>query len=126
MWYSKRQNAVKASTYRSEFVAMRILVKMFIALRYKLCLFGVPIDGPCNIFCDNDAVVRTDMRVETTLKKNDLSIAFHKTREVVVCGIILVLFERSGSKLSDLFTKVLATIDRKRIMSYICGILPHT
>ena len=48
---------------------MNILVEMLIALRYKLCLFGVPIDDPCNIFYDNDAVARTAMRVETTLKK---------------------------------------------------------
>ena len=52
VWYSKRQNTVEASTYGSEFVTMRILVEMFIALRYKLRLFCVPIDEPCNVFCD--------------------------------------------------------------------------
>ena len=80
VWYFKRQNTVEASTYGSEFVDMRIIVEMIIALRYKLCLFGVPIDGPCNVFCDNDTVSRTDMREETTLKKKHLSIAFHKTK----------------------------------------------
>ena len=125
VWYSKRQNTVKASTYGSEFVDMRILVEMFIALRYKLCLFGGPIDGPFNVFCDNDAIARTAMRVETTLKKHFL-VAFHKSRGNVACGIMLVFFECSGSNLSDLFTKVLASIDRKYIMSYICGKLPHT
>ena len=65
------------------------------------------------------------MRAENTLKKKHLSIAFHKTREGVSCGIMLVFFERFGSNLSNLFTKVLASIDCKRIMSYICGKLPH-
>ena len=121
IWYSKRQNTVEASTYGSEFVAMRILVEILIGLRYKLRMFGIPLDGPCNVFCDNDAVAKTTMRAETTLKKKNLSIAYHKSREVVACGIMLVFYERSGSNLSDLFTKVLASLDRKRIMSYICG-----
>ena len=60
------------------------------------------------------------MRVETTLKKY-LSIAVHKSREAVACGIMLIFYERSSSNQSDLFTEVLASIDRKRIMSYICG-----
>ena len=121
IWYSKRQTTVEASTYGSEFVAMRILVEMLIGLRYKLRMFGIHIDGPCNVFCDNDAVAKTTMRAETTLKKKHLSIAYHKSREAVACGIMLVFYERSGSNLSDLFTKVLASLDRKRIMSYICG-----
>ena len=69
VWYYKRQNTVEANTYGSEFGAMHILVEMLIALRYKLRLFGVPIDGPCNVFCDNNDVARTSMRAKTTLKK---------------------------------------------------------
>ena len=126
VWYSKRQNTVESSTYGSEFLAIRIFVGMFIALRYKLRLFSVTIDGPCNVFCDNDAVARIAMRAETTLKKKHLSIAYHKTREAVACGIMLVFFERSGSNLSNLFNKVLVSIDRKRIMFYICGKFPRT
>ena len=126
VWYFKRQNTAEASTYGSEFVTMRILVEMLIVLRYKLRLFGLPIDGPCNDFCDNDAVDRTAMRAENTLKKKHLSISFHKSREAVTCGIMLVFFERYGSNLSDLYTKLLASIDRTHIMSSICGKLPHT
>ena len=55
--YSKRKNTVEVSTYGSEFVAMRVLVEMIIALRYKFHLFGVPIDGPWNVFCDSDDVL---------------------------------------------------------------------
>ena len=84
-------------------------------------MFGITIEGPCNVFCDNDAVAKTTMRPETTLKKKNLSIAYLKFREAVACGIMLVFYEHSGSNLSDLFTKVLASLDRKRIMSYICG-----
>ena len=57
-WYSKRQPSVEASTFGAEFYAMKIAVEMNDALRYKLRMFGVPIDGPSNIFCDNEAVYK--------------------------------------------------------------------
>ena len=121
IWYSKRQNTVEASTFGSEFVAMRVLVEMLIALRYKLRMFGVPIDGACNVFCDNESVTKSSMRAESTLKKKHLSISYHQSREAVACGVMLVFFERSPSNHSDLFTKVLNHIDRKRLLGYICG-----
>ena len=69
MTFSKRQNTVEASTFGAEFVAMRVLVEMLIGLRYKLRMFGIPLDGPCNVFCDNEAVTKSTMRAESTLKK---------------------------------------------------------
>ena len=49
-WYSKAQNTVESSTFGSEFIAMRICVDMIKALRYKLRMFGISIDGPANVF----------------------------------------------------------------------------
>lgn len=45
IWFSKRQNTVETSTFGSEFVAMRISVELIEALRYKLRMFGIPIEG---------------------------------------------------------------------------------
>jgi hypothetical protein len=41
MWFSKRQNSVEASTFGSEFTAMKNAVEMIEALRYKLQMLGV-------------------------------------------------------------------------------------
>ena len=54
LWFSKRQSTVETSTFGSEIVALRIAIEMIQGLRYKLRMFGVPIDGPANIFCDKD------------------------------------------------------------------------
>ena len=56
-WYSKRQGTVEASTFGSEFVALRVGMKMNEGLRYKLRMMGVPIQGPSNVYCDNKSVV---------------------------------------------------------------------
>jgi hypothetical protein len=43
---SGQVNTVERSTFGSDFVALRIAVKQMEALRYKLRMFGVLIDGP--------------------------------------------------------------------------------
>jgi hypothetical protein len=53
IWFSKRQNTVWPSSFGSEFVALRAAKDMVVALRYKLRMFGLPIDGPANVFFDN-------------------------------------------------------------------------
>ena len=57
-WLSKRQATVETSTFGAEFCAMKTAVEMIEALRYKLRMFGVLLDGPASIFCDNEAVFK--------------------------------------------------------------------
>ena len=39
------------------------------ALRYKLRMFGVPIDGAANVYCYNEAVYKNASIPESVLKK---------------------------------------------------------
>jgi hypothetical protein len=107
IWYSKRQNTVETSTFGSEFVAMRIAVELTEALRYKLRMFGVPIEGPTNVFCDNEAVTKNAIFPESTLKKKHNAIAYHRTREAVAAGTIRVAKEDGKTNLADVLTKPL-------------------
>ena len=107
IWYSKRQNTVETSTFGSEFVAMRIAVELTEALRYKLQMFGIPLDGPTNVFCDNEAVTKNATIPESTLKKKHNSIAYHRTREAVAAGTIRVTKEDGTTNLADVLTKLL-------------------
>ena len=52
-WYSKRQEIFEAIMFGSELCSIKAGVEMFEALRYKLRMFGVPIDGSASMFCDN-------------------------------------------------------------------------
>ena len=111
-WYSKKQSTVEASTFGAEFCAMKTAVEMVEALRYKLRMFGVPIDGPCSVFCDNEAVYKNTVLPESTLKKKHHSIAYHRCREAVAAGIIRVAKQGTTKNLADLFTKVLTAARR--------------
>ena len=121
IWISKRQSTVESSTFGSEFVAMRALVETIIGLRYKLRMFGVPIDGPCQVFCDNEPVTNASMCADVTLKRKHISISYHQAREAVAAGVMLVFYERSATNHSDLFTKSLSKRKRKTLMALICG-----
>jgi hypothetical protein len=67
---------------------MRIAVELIESLWYKLCMFGIPIDGPTNIYCDNEAVTKNSIFPESTLKNKHNSIAYHHTQEAVTAGTI--------------------------------------
>ena len=86
--YSKRQNTCESSTHGSELVAMRLARDLISALRIKLKWFGIPIDGPTNVFCDNAAVVNNVSLPESTLTKKHNAINFHIVRESVAAKII--------------------------------------
>ena len=74
MWHSKRQNTVEASTFGFEFQAIKYAVELMESLRYRLRMFGVPIEGPTNVFCDYEAVYKNTSLPILTLKKKSHSI----------------------------------------------------
>jgi hypothetical protein len=118
-WFSKRQNTVETSTFGSEFVALRIAVEQLEALRYKLRMFGVPIDGPGDVYCDNQSVVESSSLPQRTLQKKHNAICFHKVREAAATGTIRVAKMDGKENLADLFTKVLPTITRKKYLGLL-------
>jgi hypothetical protein len=107
VWYSKRQNTVESSTFGSEFIAMKIAIEQIEGLRYKLRMMGVPLEEPCNVFCDNEAVVKNSTRPESTLKKKHQAIAYHRTREAQAAGTVRIAKEDGETNLADIFTKLL-------------------
>ena len=115
----QEKNTVESSTFGSEFVAMRIATEMIISLRYKLRMFGVPIDEEAQVFCDNEAVVLGSSVPESKLKKKHVSVCYHRVREAVASGTILIYKEASESNLSDLFTKPLGPEARKNLLNCI-------
>ena len=116
VWYSKRQNTVETSTFGSEFIAMRMAVEHIEALHYKLCMFGIPVEGLTNVFCDNEAVFKNTTIPESTLKKKHNSICYHHCREVVAARAMRVAKEGMVTNLADLFTKPLMQSVREGLL----------
>lgn len=119
IWYSKKQNTIESSTYSSELVALRIAAELIIALRYKLRMFGVELDGPANVFCDNESVYKNVSNADSRLKKKHNSICYHKVRECVAAGILIVLKVDTNANLADILTKSLTGDKRTTMRSMI-------
>jgi hypothetical protein len=58
VWYSKQQNTVESATLGTEFIALKTAIDQVDPLRYKLRMFGIPLNGPTSVNCDNEAVVK--------------------------------------------------------------------
>jgi hypothetical protein len=119
LWYSKKQNTVESSTFGSEMIAMKTAVELIEGLRYKLCMMGFPIDGPCNVFCDNQAVVQNTSRPDSQLKKKHLSVAYHRNREAQAAGTIRISKEGTLTNLSDILTKPMPSTKMKSLLRHI-------
>ena len=116
IWHSKRQNLVEPITFNSEIMALKSAIELIEALRYKLRMFGFPIEGPTNIFCNNEAVYKNYSIPESTLRKKHHSIAYHRNREAVADMTCRIAKEDTKTNLSDLFTKILPCVTREELL----------
>ena len=101
-------------------MALRIAVELIEGLRYKLRMMGVPIDGSCTTFCDNETAVKNSTVPESTLRRKHNSIAYHRVREAVASNIIRIAHIPSHQNLADMFTKPLT---REKIHTFCDQIL---
>ena len=86
---------------------MKTAVEQIEALRYKPLYVRGPLEGPTNIFCDNESVFKNASIPDSTLKKKHTSIWCHRSREAVAAGTERIAKEGTTMNLSDLFTKPL-------------------
>lgn len=116
LWFSKKMATIETSTFGSEFVALRLCVESIIAMRYKLRMFGIPVDGPTSVFCDNESVVNSSSNVAGRLSKKHLAICYHRVRECCAQGICRITHIHGEENTADLFTKVLPTPRRTMLI----------
>jgi hypothetical protein len=70
-------------------------------------MFGVPLEGPANVFGDNASVVTNATIPSSTLKKKHNSIAYHRVREAIATKTIRVGWVQTNKNLTDILTKPL-------------------
>ena len=90
IWFSKRQNTVESSSFGSEFVTISIAVEHIKFIRYKLRMFGVPITGPANVYCDNQGIVKNTSIPDSTLSKKQNAVNCHTILEAADCATVFI------------------------------------
>jgi len=117
-WHSKRQTTVETSAFSSEFIAMKHCIEDIEYLRFKLRMFGIPLDvnkPETRILCDNEAVVKNSSKVESTLHKKHSSVAYHFARWNVAAKVCLIGWIPTGQNIADAMTKVLPEVKRNAL-----------
>ena len=79
-----------SSRFGSKFIALRIATEMIEGLRYKLCMFGVPINRHADVFCDNQSLVTNVSILYSVLNNKHNYICYHWVQEAHTAGTIRV------------------------------------
>ena len=62
-------------------------MEQVISLMYKLRMFGIPVIGAVSIFCDNEAVQKSNSDPFINLNRKHNSVRFYLTRKEVAAGL---------------------------------------
>ena len=103
---------MESSSVGSKFIVLYIATEMIEGLIYKLCMFGVPIDGPAGVFFDNQSVVTNVSIPYYVLNKKHNYIFYHRVWEAHTAGTIQVGWISGKYNKSDIGMKT--TIPTKR------------
>ena len=68
-------------------------------------MFGIPLDGPVNVFCNNEAVYQNSLFIESQLNRKHNSICYHLVWETAAAGKMVVFKVDGNGNLADLLTK---------------------
>ena len=96
-----------ACVFGAEFVAMRLGVEHSRSLRYKLCMMGVKVRGPTNVYGDNMSVIHNTQKPESILKKKNHAICYHFIREAVAMDEIRTAHIGTNDNPADIATKII-------------------
>ena len=116
IWHSNRQNGVETSTFGSAFTVMNNSAELIGEVRYKLRMFGVPIDISNKILYDNEAVYKNASTPKSKLRKKHHSTSHQMIKEAVASGAYRMAKEDTEINLSYLFTKVITRPMRELLL----------
>ena len=119
IWYTKKQNIIESRTFGSEFVAGKTWAELNRVLQYKVRIFGIRIEGPTNMFMDNQCAVYNEALPESTLKQKHNAIFYHLVRKCVTREEMWVDKLLSQFNLSDLPTKLFNGPELQDLYSYV-------
>uniref|UniRef100_A0A2N9HL42 Integrase catalytic domain-containing protein n=1 Tax=Fagus sylvatica TaxID=28930 RepID=A0A2N9HL42_FAGSY len=116
-WRSKKQSVVARSSAEAEYRAMAHTTCELTWLRTVLQEFGLLIQGPTPLYCDNQAAIHIASNPVFHERTKHIEVDCHFVRSKVESKDIITPFVPSGSQLADIFTKALP----KNAIDSICS-----
>ncbi len=79
-------------------------------------MFGIPTEGPTDVFGYNESVFKNASIPESVLSKKQHSVSYHAAREAVAARIVRIAKENTLTNLSDVFTKMMNKPKREGLL----------
>ena len=79
-------------------------------------MFGITIQGPTNMFCNNESIHKNVSTPESISKNNTVSIYYHEFREAVAARVSRIAKEGTATNLADMFIKILVQNRREFLL----------
>jgi hypothetical protein len=105
-WRSKLQGMSSQNTMEAEYVALSEVLKEIIFFQHLLEEIGVNIRTPVTIFEDNRACEILANNPEFREKAKHIEIRYHKIRDEIRKGSVIIKRVDSKNQVADIFTKV--------------------
>ena len=90
LWYRKRNIFFQTLTFGSELTALKQGIDLSQTIKYKLRMFGVPLNRAANMYCNNEAVYKNTAIKESLLYKRHHSVAYHACRKALYSGMVRI------------------------------------
>ena len=107
---SRRQKSVATSTFSSEYLALKTVVKEAQSIWLLLQSIGVPIKGTINIHSDSESVLKSAANPGHELKRKHVAISYNLVRENIATGVISLWKIDTKLNPGDPMTKGLARV----------------
>ena len=92
---------------------MNTCTEHIIVLGFKLQMLVIYIDGPAIMLNYNESAVNNSSKIESTLNKKHISIAYHLVCHNVSSGVVKIGWISTADNIADALTKILRETKRK-------------
>uniref|UniRef100_A0A2N9FV76 Reverse transcriptase Ty1/copia-type domain-containing protein n=1 Tax=Fagus sylvatica TaxID=28930 RepID=A0A2N9FV76_FAGSY len=106
-WSSKKQSTVARSSTEAEYRSLAVGAAELAWLRMLLCDFGIFLNSPPIIWCDNLSAISLASNPVFHARTKHVEIDYHFVRERVIRGDLKVHYIPTEDQLADLLTKAL-------------------
>ena len=104
--YSRKQATVESATFGAQFIAGRTAMQQTTKdLRTSLRYLGVPVNGPTYMFGDNKSMITNRSVLHSKLGKRHLALAYHKVRQAVASGMVVLTHVDGELNVADIPSK---------------------